>query len=398
MNPNQNFFYYSQPIQQFQQYPHFIQQNNPIYQEQQSQFIDNNPYLINTQPVIIEKVHRQQFIIEKPVITREIVHQPFLRQAAFQQNPVFLQTNNSHSSDFSPKLKKTRSMSFIATNSYILEQKPQEIPLALTEKQTENSFVYSENQEKISNEKVIALEKQINIYRIELEKAYNSLEEYKKKSNKLEFILHDHENRLKSSLENDKFYFMQETEKFQMILLKKDEEIALLSQELREKEDLKADLLKISGFLSLKIKETEDCRSRLSEKETFFIEIEKKMRILMDENDHLNSLLKQKIEEVSFLNIKITEFQSFSYENQQKNTVLSQEIDRLNAKILENKKELDVWRNKYTEYSGLTVKIQDLLLVIVMMAGEIECLRIRIKGSELEVEEMRKSNILKSLK
>ena len=128
-----------------------------------------------------------------------------------------------------------------------------------------------------------------------------------------------------------------------MILLKKDEEIALLSQELREKEDLKADLLKISGFLSLKIKETEDCRSRLSEKETFLFEIEKKMRILMDENDHLNSLLKQKIEEVSYLNIKITEFKSFSNENQQKNTVLSQEIDRLNAKILENKKELDVW-------------------------------------------------------
>ncbi len=398
MNQNQNFFYYSHPIQQIQQYPHFIQQNTPIYHDQQSQFHDNKPYLFNTQPVIIEKVHRQQFLIEKPVITREIVHQPFLQQAPFQQNSVFLQTNNGHSLKFPPKLKKTRSMSFMASNSYIFEQKPQEIPFAFSENKTENSVVYSENQEKTSNEKVFSLEKQINIYRNELEKAYNTLEEYKKKSNKLEFILQDYENRLKSSSENENLYFMQETEKFQMILLKKDEEIALLSQELQQKEDLKADLTKISGFLSLKIKETEECRSRLSDKETFFIEIEKKMKILMDENDHLNSLLKQKVEEVRFLNIKITEFNSFSSQNQQKNTVLSQEIDRLNAKLVENKNELDVWRNKYTEYSGLTVKIQDLLIVIVMMAGEIECLRVRIKGSELEVEEMRKSNILKSLK
>jgi len=117
----------------------------------------------------------------------------------------------------------------------------------------------------------------------------------------------------------------------------------------------------------------------------------------MDEIERLNVLLKKKIEEVNFLSVKITETQTFSHQSFEKNEVLSREIDRLNALIRENNKELETWRFKYAEYSGLTLQIQDLLVKIVLMAGEIEALRMRIAGSEKEVDDMRRSNILKTL-
>lgn len=425
MNPN--FYYYpqahqfSQQPQQYpqqpQQYPHHphsfpaqyhhqVSHNNYFY-TQNAVSLDNAPYLAAhqhqtnttqiqgqiTRPIIIEKVQKQQFLIEKPVITREIIyqHEPMYQAHTHQI------TNISNQQPSSPmRLKKSHSLSQISNvdsktsiilmkGSQILETPKRSIP-ELT------PAAISIDKEKIYEEKIQALEKQIFIFKKELEGSYKDIDDYKKRLSKYEFLMQDYEIRLKTSSNS-----VQEIENYKVLLAKKDEEISLLQHEIQQREELKTDLNKISGYLSSKIKETEEFKVRLSEKDAIFSEIEKKMQILMDEVERLNGLLKKKIEEVSVLSIRINEYEAVKIQYHDKNEVLSLEIDRLNAIIRENIKELESWRFKYTEFSGLTLRVQDLLLNIVLMAGEIECLRERIANSEKEVQEMRRSNILKTL-
>ena len=448
MSHNKNYYYiqspqqvptniqYHQNIQYSQQFPpQYPQSLPPQYYssshpppshvgyvlDHQHQTLDNKPYILNTvstiqtQPIIIEKVQKQQFLIEKPVITREIIHQPFV------------QTSYTTQEFTMPRLKKSRSLS--QSNLYdgqIIESHVVELPVQLEK----NSQIFSESQH--NEEKISSLEKQIVIYRTELEKKHQENDEYMKKIQKLEFLRQDYENRLRTqnndldsnvlvlTQEIDRYKrviqeyenrsiaqnndmegciisLKQEIERYKLLLNRKDQEITALTNEIKDKGELKSDINKISGFLAAKVKEIEDCKLRLSEKDGIFSEIEKKMKILMDEIDRLNSSLRQKTEEVTFLNSQIFEFHSLTSEYEQKSSVLSREIDRLNCIINENNRELDTWRYKYTEYSSLTVKVQDLLVTILLLACEIEGLRMRVKGSEQEVEEMRRSNIMKSI-
>lgn len=416
MNPNQmnqNYIYYHQNQPQY--YP-----QSYYYDQQQPQTILNNQaYLTSTQsqPIFIEKLHKQQFLIEKPYITREIIYQP-------QPQPqiIYEMKENTQKQEISPsRLRKSHSFSQISNaethNSIILMRNSQ-----IETTKRANIIQNEQNNEvlavDLNEEKIRALEKQISIYRSELEKCHRETEENKRKITKYEFIIQDYETRarvtnsfseeierykglllkkeeeIKQSRhwrkEEDNKIVSQETERYILLLQRKDEEISYLNHELSQREDLKSDISKISGYLSAKIKETEEYKVRLSEKDGIFSEIEKKMQVLMDEVERLNSLLRKKIDEVSFLNITIRD-----YEN--RNTILSQEIDRLNILIKDNNIELETWRYKYTEYSGLTLKIQDFHLLIIMLAAEIESLRSRVVGSEKEVQEMRRSNIMKSI-
>lgn len=417
MNPH---YYYHQTQKYQPQYPvqyassvqpqflHQVSHNNYFY-NQNAVSLDNTPYLTaqhqtNTtqiqgqisRPIIIEKVQKQQFLIEKPVITREIIyhHEPMYQAQTRQITNI---QNFSKEQPSSPmRLKKSHSLSQISNidpktsiilmkGSQILETPKRSIPeLTPVAVQIDNEKIYAE--------KIQALEKQIFIFKKELDSSYKEIDDYKKRLAKYEFLMQDYEIRLKTSSNS-----IHEIENYKVLLAKKDEEISLLQHEINQREELKTDLNKISGYLSSKIKETEEFKVRLSEKDAIFSEIEKKMQILMDEVERLNGLLKKKIEEVSVLSIRINEYESVKIQYQDKNEVLSLEIDRLNAIIRENIKELESWRFKYTEFSGLTLRVQDLLLNIVLMAGEIECLRERIANSEKEVQEMRRSNILKTL-
>lgn len=391
--------------------------------------------LQTTQPIIVEKVQKKQFLVEQPVITRELYYQNNLQPFVFQQHIESLPGSPS-------KLRRSRSLTMAENENLIYHS--QLIESSIKRSTLENSnIVQMPDKGGIQDEKIFALEKQNATFQQELEKYYKENSELKKKVSKLEFIIQDYENRMRSSAEGQNQVYIQEIEKYTAIvstfesqfsfltqdieklksqnslltqecerltnfLRKKDEEISVLHQELRKKdekisilhkesEEFKADLDKISGFLSAKIRETEDCKSKLAEKDAIFNENESKMQILMDEVERLNSLLKKKVEEVNFLNIKINEAQSFSREPFEKNEILSREIDRLNLIIRENNKELETWRSQYSGFSGITLKVQDLLLTVVLLSSEVESLRMRIAGSEKQVEELRRSQVLKSL-
>lgn len=420
------------PVQNIQTTQHVVVQGGQNFQNFQQ--IQN---LQTAQPIIVEKVQKKQFLVEQPVITRELYYQNNVQPFVFQQHIESLPGSPS-------KLRRSRSLT-MAENENLMHHSQVIESIKRSTIETSN-FVQIPDQSGIQNEKILALEKQNVTFRQELEKYHKENQELKKKASKLEFIIQDYENRIRTSAEGQNQVYIQEIEKYTAIistfesqftlftqdiekfksqnslltqecerltgflrkkdeeisflhqeLHKKDEEISLLHKESRQKEEFKADLDKISGFLSTKIRETEDCKSKLSEKDAIFSEIENKMQILMDEVERLNSLLKKKVEEVNYLNIKITETQSFSHESFEKNEILSREIDRLNLIIRENNKELETWRSQYSEFSGITLKVQDLLLTVVLLSSEVEALRMRIAGSEKQVEEMRRSQVLKSL-
>ena len=393
--------------------------------------------LQTTQPIIVEKVQKKQFIVEQPFITREVYYQNNVQPFVFQQHIESLPGSPS-------KLRRSRSLT-MAENENLMYRS--QVIEGIKRSTLENSnIVQIPDKSGILDEQILALDKQNATFRQELEKYHKENHELNNKVKKLEFIIQDYEQRIRSSAEGQNQVYIQEIEKYTAIvstfesqfslftqeiekfksqnslltqererltgsLRKKDEEISILHQELRrkdeeisilhkesrQKEDFKADFDKISGFLSSKIRETEDCKSKLSEKDAIFSEIENKMQILMDEVERLNSLLKKKVEEVNFLNIKITETQSYSRESFEKNEILSRERDRLTLIIRENNKELETWRSQYSGFSGITLKVQDLLLTVVLLSSEVESLRMRIAGSEKQVEELRRSQVLKSL-
>lgn len=383
-------------------YQSFQSRNEALTEHTQHSLSQGQVYhnIQTAQPIIIEKVHKQQFIVEKPVITREIVYQS-------QVQPVFVQKVPNSLPGSPSRLKRSRSLT---SESVVLQNTPiQESPKMAN---FDGSAIMSPQDEKIA-----ALEKQIATYRSELEKTFKENQEMKKMIAKYEYLINDYESRLRSTSEGQNAcvqeleryktvvanyeaqfaFFQKDLEKYKSALTKSQEEVQTLQSEATKIEELKADLTKISGYLSSKIKETEDCKLRLSEKDAIFSGIESKMQILLDEVERLNILLKQKVEEVNFLNVKITETQTFSRQSFEQSEILSREIDRLNGIIRENNAELETWRLKYTEYSGLTLQIQDLMAKLVLLSCEVEALRMRVAGSEKEVQEMRRSNILKTL-
>lgn len=201
-----------------------------------------------------------------------------------------------------------------------------------------------------------------------------------------------------------------EIERLMMINRKQTEEInsfhleyQKMERSLKEHGVLKDDLLKVSEILKLKMLEAEEWRARANEKETELSkkhsnlsENENKIRTLSSEVERLTNIINLKTEENIALNQKVNSMQVAVYEMhswKEKSNFFCDEIDRLNKINSEDKKELEEWRFKFVQYSNLTNKVNEQLGIIVLLTTEIECLRSRIKESEVQVEELRKSQL-----
>lgn len=219
---------------------------------------------------------------------------------------------------------------------------------------------------------------------------------------------------MKIDFENKIALLSSEIERLRNVNIKQIEELNSFHREysklelsLKDHGVLKDDLLKMSQVLNFKIKEAEEWRVKAAQKESELLkkdynvdDKENKIRILMEQIEKANVALKIKTEENINLNEKLNSMQMSLYELhswKEKSNFFCDEIDRLNKIISENDKELNEWRFKFVQYSNLTTKINDQLADIVLLSAEIEALRFRVKISENQTEELRKSQIESAL-
>ncbi|MBS1889655.1 MAG: hypothetical protein JST59_00050 [Actinobacteria bacterium] len=75
------------------------------------------------------------------------------------------------------------------------------------------------------------------------------------------------------------------------------------------------------------------------------------------------------------------------------NRILNTEIDRLNKVLAEREEELSELRIRFSDEAALTKRINEHLALFVVLFAEIESLRKRVKDTEKEVNDVRRSSL-----
>ncbi|CAD8195139.1 unnamed protein product [Paramecium pentaurelia] len=199
----------------------------------------------------------------------------------------------------------------------------------------------------------------------------------------------EQQNQIKQQLENANNQFLSEKSKVNQLLTEL-QDIQKKKQEVEGRyQNLLLEVDKLNQIIKQKEQITITQTTKIEEFQSTFVQYRNTIEDKSQEIENLRRLLTKLQQQIIQLEDQVEQLKKF----QENCRVLSAEIDRLNDEIKVQDDELRQWRMQYADEGSIIKKLQDQLQIIVVLASEVESLRMRLHDKEQEVEDVRRSSL-----